>query len=230
MEFKYTSAKTVLAKLYSDLNLQLEVRVEDVLEWVCEGMEYIGVPAQYTDMEFEGEIDNYRMFLPCDLIMIKQVLVNGAVVNFSNHTAMRTLKVGHKNQAFNTPEVTYNQESGCLLLSIQRGKVRVFYLGLKTDSEGFPMVLDEIRYLDALINYVIFKVKKAEMFSGRISPQEFEYYKMDWEKARIRAATFASMPDPERAVSIGRQFQRLIPNISAHKQMFADYASLERSR
>ena len=92
------------------------------------------------------------------------------------------------------------------------------------------MVLDEIRYLDALINYVIFKVKKAEMFSGRISPQEFEYYKLDWEKARIRAATFASMPDPERAVSIGRQFQRLIPNISAHKQMFADYASLERSR
>ena len=42
MVYKHISAKTLISKLYSDLNLQLEVRVATIMEWVAEAMEYIG--------------------------------------------------------------------------------------------------------------------------------------------------------------------------------------------
>lgn len=230
---KFISAKAIIAKLYSDYNLQLEVRIADIMEWVGEATEWIGSSLQYVDKVIEKEVHDHRVYLPCDLVHIKQVLLNNKVINYSNHTILMTIQDEDdpKRNTYNTRESTYNIQNNCLLISSKRdAKVRIYYLGLNTDEEGFPMIVDNLRYIEAVIAYIMFKVKNAELFSGRITPQEAEYYRVNWEKGRVRAGSYLSMPSPEQAYSIGLQFQRLIPFISSHDLMFADYATMERSK
>jgi len=78
MNFRYTTSKRIIARLYSDFNLQFEARLADALEWIGEAMEYIGVTAQYVEKLYIVDINNHRGVLPCDLVVIRQV-VNGQI-------------------------------------------------------------------------------------------------------------------------------------------------------
>ena len=230
---RFISAQSVISKLYSDLNLQLEGRVADVMEWIGDAIEYIGVDMQYLDKVIEGEIHNYRYYLPCDLVTIKQVVLNNTVIHASNHTILSTIGSGQRvaKALYNTPLPTYTIQNNCLVLSVERGnKVTIYYKGLNLDEDGFPYIPSDIRYMDAVVNYIMYKAKNAEGFSGRISPQEVQYYKVEWEKSRIRAATELMMPTPEQTFGLGVQFQRLVQNISGADQMFRDYTSIEKTR
>lgn len=230
---RFISAQSVIAKLYSDLNLQMEIRVADVMEWIGDAIEYIGVDMQYLDKVIEGTVHNHRYFLPCDLVTIKQVLLNNTVIHASNHTIISTLPSGPRASKvlYNTPLPTYTVQNNCLVLSVERGaKIVIYYKGLNLDEEGFPYIPSDIRYMDAVVAYIMYKIKNAEGFSGRISPQEVQYYKVEWEKSRIRAASELMMPTPEQMFGLGVQFQRLVQNISGADQMFRDYTSIERTR
>ena len=231
-QYGYVSVNTIIAKVYRDLNLQLEARIADFMEWVAEAIEYIDATVQYIDKKTKTEdLKDYRYYLPCDLVEIKQVLINGSVVHFSNHTVLPTLSSNDKsNYQYNTNSNTYNRQDNCLILSTKRGKLQVFYLGLATDENGFPLIVNNIRYLDAVQAYIVSKIKYSELMSGRINPNEYEYYKQNWEQAKNKAASYISFPTPDNAISIGKQFQRLIPNINSSDSMFKDYATLERSK
>jgi hypothetical protein len=80
MIYKYTSSKTVIAKVFADLNLQEAVhRTSDFQEWIGEGLEKIGAVTQYIVKTAgkEGEpllvLDNYQAQLPFDFDKLIQV-------------------------------------------------------------------------------------------------------------------------------------------------------------
>lgn len=230
--YGYVSVNTLIAKLYRDFNLQLEGRIADFMEWVGEAVEYMDATVQYTKKKTSVDrFEDYRYYLPCDLVEIDQVLINSKVAFFSNHTVLGNIKNDKGNSIrYNTRDNTYNRQDNCLVLSLKKGTIEVFYLGLATDENGFPLIVNNVRYLDAIINFILYKIKFAEGVSGRISAQEVQFYKEQWESSRVRAVAYISMPTPDQAISIGKQFQRLIPNIKASNTMYDDYASLERSR
>lgn len=67
MVYKYTSSREVIAKIYSDLDVQEELhRITDIREWITEAIEKIGAFDQYVKKVAEFPVINYRVRLPID--------------------------------------------------------------------------------------------------------------------------------------------------------------------
>ena len=73
MNYKNISCKTVIAKVYRDLNLQEEERWQDMIEWIAEALKFIGANAQLIDKPAEICVDGFRGALPCDIYAINYV-------------------------------------------------------------------------------------------------------------------------------------------------------------
>lgn len=80
MVYKLVSIKRVIAKVFSDLDLQEGThRISDMIEWASEGVKKIGgFPALSTKITGKGglpllSITDYQAKLPCDLTSINQV-------------------------------------------------------------------------------------------------------------------------------------------------------------
>ena len=80
MLYKTTSVKRVIAKVFTDLDLQEgEHRVADMIEWAGEALEKIGAFPFFinkvtgTDGSPYLEVFNYQAKLPCDFHSLIQV-------------------------------------------------------------------------------------------------------------------------------------------------------------
>ena len=80
MIYKLTSIKSVIAKVFTDLDLQEEThRISDMIEWGGEALEKIGAYPYFVNKVtgLEGvpllEISNYQCKLPCDFYSLMQI-------------------------------------------------------------------------------------------------------------------------------------------------------------
>ena len=81
MIYNYTSSKQVIAKVFTDNDLQEGThRISDMVEWLGEGLEKIGAYAQYIPkvMGKGGlpllEVSNYQARLPFDFHRLGQMI------------------------------------------------------------------------------------------------------------------------------------------------------------
>jgi len=80
MIYKLTSVKSVIAKVFTDLDLQEEThRISDMIEWAGEALEKIGAFPYFVNKVtgLEGvpllELSNYQVKLPCDFYSLIQM-------------------------------------------------------------------------------------------------------------------------------------------------------------
>jgi hypothetical protein len=86
MLYKYTSAKTVIAKIITDLDLPEEnLLISDILEWISEGLEKIGAFPQFItrvtgrdDLPLL-ELSNFQTELPYDFHSLIQVSYSNSI-------------------------------------------------------------------------------------------------------------------------------------------------------
>ena len=230
MNFTFTSSKRVIAKLYSDYNLQVEARTADVIEWIGEASEYIGATAQFTNSYAELSIENHRAMLPCNFVEVNQVTQGNRVLTHAQKTAHVSLPDGnHTHKLFQEKNVYYIYDK-CIITSFESGKINLYYYGSNVDSEGYPLIPNTLRYIDAVISYIMMKVKTAECFSGRISPNELDYYKMDFEIKCQSAASQIAMPTVDQAIATGKRHQRIMQVIDYSDIMYSDNGTTQYSK
>lgn len=87
MIYKLTTVKSVISKVFTDLDLQEEThRVSDMIEWAGEALEKIGAFPYFVNKVtgLEGvpllEISNYQVKLPCDFYSIIQLTYSSSAV------------------------------------------------------------------------------------------------------------------------------------------------------
>lgn len=74
MIYKLTSIKEVISKIVRDLGLgESEIRYQDFIEWIGEGLKHIGAYPQFTEKEALVVIENYKGVLPCDFYQMIQL-------------------------------------------------------------------------------------------------------------------------------------------------------------
>jgi hypothetical protein len=78
MIYKTVSSKAVIAKVFRDLKPTTDNWVIDSVEWIGEGLEYIGYSAGLEKKASTVSISNHRSPLPCELVDIIQVEYNGS--------------------------------------------------------------------------------------------------------------------------------------------------------
>lgn len=76
--YKNTSSKTIIRKLFRDLNPSGDNWIDDAIEWVGEALEHIGASSQLEKNVCVISIKNFKGTLPSNLAYINQVAVNSA--------------------------------------------------------------------------------------------------------------------------------------------------------
>lgn len=74
MIYKMTTAKSVIAKVIADLNLEeKDIRITDISQWIGEAMEKIGAVTQLDHKVVVLPLKDYQVKLPCDLQKLDSV-------------------------------------------------------------------------------------------------------------------------------------------------------------
>lgn len=215
----YTSVNNVIGKVYRDLNFKDEDRIYDMVEWSAEALEQIGAYLQYVHKSDTLEVEGYRVGLPCDFHKIVAIEHEGEHLRYLSgdfdtyyHTNdsknLRTTGISGLGYTINSAFINTNFESG---------KITMSYLAIPVDSEGFPLIPDNVSYKEAIFWYIVMKL----MLGGFTHPnqQVFNYLMAEqrWHHYCSQARGKANMPNADMIESIKNSWNRLMPVMNDHK-------------
>lgn len=220
-QHRFVSIKEMIAKVYEDLNTQLELRHGAIITWIGEALEFIGATAQYIKRLETLKIKEFEAVLPCDFYMVEQISYKGIHLIGANQTVAPHIRKADRlelrdRQYRNTK--SYYIVGDKVVFGIRDGEAQLYYYAIQLDADGYPMIPDMIEYKDALLKYVIMKSKFAEYNSGRVSFAEYDAMSREWILARDRASACISMPTVDEMISYGKTYQRFIPLLLDHEQ------------
>lgn len=226
----FISSKSILTKVYRDLNLQTEDRFYDMLEWMFEALEGIGVPMYKIPKACTLTIEAYKARLPIDYNSDVQVEYNGlpllphsgtfgveSLFSSNTVTVPESVDNGLANLTNSNSGHYYEIVPGYIKTSFSSGEVNISYLALPVDSEGFPLIPDEYNCREALVWFIIYKLilggydHKVIKFNDAFSM---------WEKYCIQARSYANMPDLAQLEKLKIQHLSLVPNTQAYNSFF----------
>jgi hypothetical protein len=225
---KYTSIKEVISKVYRDLNITEERRWEDMIEWAAEALEQIGSFSQYVLKSEELTVYNNRASLPCDFYKIVQLAKGGQALTYLTGSFDTYYHTADSVNLGSTGEAGYTVNSAFFNFNFKEGKVFLSYLAVPTDKEGFPLIPDAISFKEAIVSYIVMKLKYSEYISGTYNPNQYRMLVQEWNHFCGQARGVANMPSLDEMESIKNQWIRLVPEMSRNQGLFNGLNSGER--
>lgn len=122
----------------------------------------------------------------------------------------------------NCDDATYTLNDNFIFTSFKDTfKVLIAYKAFPIDTNGFPLVPDDIKYKQAVQTYVRMKVDYILWRRGDIARDIFEYSEREWMWYVGAAGTKARIPSYDSMESMKNSILRLIPRINQHQNFFA---------
>lgn len=220
-EVQFTSIQRVLDNLKDDENMQ-NLTLEQVVRHTIRFMEKFGYPKFYEDKQEDVEIHEFRGLLPCDLINIIQVkdTRNGLCMRsmtdsfLPKEPEVEMRPIGPMGPLGGYPyEGSFKTQGRVIYVSFPEGKVTVAYKATKVDDDGFPMLIDNEVYLDALEAYITLKVYTAKFRAGKIAAGILQEVQQSYAVAAKLLETEFTTPSYSEAESMTRYFNSLIPRV-----------------
>jgi len=256
MIYNLVSCKKVLAKVFSDLDLQEGThRVSDMLEWLGEGLKKIGsFPQMVTKVTGKEEtplllMEDYQAKLPVDLYSINQVSysvniqgpfypMRASSGSYSNNHVVTTqygtnsqstpstVPSGESNTIFSV-DYQYSINGGYIKTNIRDGYLLISYQAIPTDTDGYPLVPDDESFFEALYWYINMKLMYPKWVAGQIRDAVYYDAKSSWNYYRKQAYGNAMMPNGDQLETIKNVWIRLIPEINADKSFYSTIGEQE---
>ena len=206
MVYSYTSAKQVIAKVLADNDSQEAThRIPDMVEWIGEALEKIGAfPTLATNVTGkEGipllEVTNYQVQLPTGLHGIIQASytptgeapfypMRAATGSYDSNRGTTiedglggyTTEEEVSNETAFDRDLTYVTTLNYMKLNVYEGYVLLAYTSIPVDDDGFPLVPDDISFLDALYWYINMKLIYPKWVEGRIRDAVYFDARSSW--------------------------------------------------
>ena len=140
--------------------------------------------------------------------------------SFANHSQYTTDLVAANSLPFTTGKNDYYYtDMGTINTSFSDGTLIVYYRGVKTDDDGFPMIPDNQNYKQALYWYC-----RAMMIGAGWEDKAFTYSDCfeQWERIYApRASAEIRMPSPEQMEKRINTFVRFIPHQGYYDNFFS---------
>jgi hypothetical protein len=158
----YVSVHTIIAKVFSDLDLQeTSHRLIDLINWAGEAVEKIGAVRQlHFKKTGEDGLDNikvkdYHAKLPRDLFKLATVTYSPQKEEpdsntrwFPMRTTTNTFKSGPSDNL--TSDYTYFLKPGWININRRDGWLKLAYYVFPTDNDGYPLIPDTATYQEAV--------------------------------------------------------------------------------
>lgn len=224
MVHKYISSKNIIAKVYSDFNLQKSLDENTLIEWIAEALEYMEVRMYLQQRSEEVEIKNFKGLIPCDYHSTNQVEYCNVGMVGSQKTRLPNIDgesyyVNNGNYTIQYPYIHVD--------FVKDGNVTLHYNAIPVDKEGYPLVPDNVQTRDACMKYIHYKIKYAGWVAQEVDTTIYDYIKNEWYAAADKARGHNAMLDPDHWQGIAQGWQRLIPNVLDHRELYATRSGLQ---
>lgn len=242
-EIQYTSISRVLDNLKDDENMQ-NLTLEQVVRHTLRFMEKFGFPRLYTDNMAEVEIHEFRGVLPCDLISIIQVrdtktdICLRAMTDSFNPGIEMEAGIKDRNKPYKVPyreevfhhEMSFKTQGRIIYTSFPEGKVEIAYKAIKVDEDGFPMLIDNEVYLDALEAYITLRIYTNKFRAGKIAQGILHEVQQSYAVAAKLLETEFSTPSISEFEALSRIWNSLIPRVKEFDRSFKNLGDREYIR
>ena len=118
-------------------------------------------------------------------------------------------------------EEEYSIDHPYIRTSFKCGYVCMAYIAQPLDANGFPMIPDEVSYIEAVKRYLIYKIRYPEFIRGQLPGQIFMKLEQDWHWYCAQARNKTRMPDTvDKLQNLLDQRNRLIPKHTRYYGFF----------
>jgi hypothetical protein len=226
MIYQLTTIDAVLSKIVRDLGLgEQEVPVQDFIEWMAEGLKHIGSYYQFTEKAADIDIEGFKGELPCDFYKAIRILDGycnyyhdnneSLITKETNLTDLKSEVEGIKfsNKDFN---ITHN----VITVAYQTGTIKLQYLALPVDGNGYPMVPDDVSYFDALFWRVTYQLCLRGHNFKRKELNDLTFVKKKWDFYCTQARANANMPDGDMLERLKNNWLRFKLDTNQYNKLF----------
>lgn len=249
-EIQYTNIRRVLDDLM-DHPLLRDLTLEQVVRHTVRFISLHGYPRLYQDKMATVGIKDFRGLLPCDLISIIQVRDLGTGTCLRSMTDSFTPGMRPKpeikardvlnnvkpiTEEYIPPmrdsmdEMSFKTQGRMIFTSFLKGEVEIAYKSIPVDDDGFPLLIDNETYLNALESYIKVKVftvlyDTGKIQSGILSNAQTEYA---WAARQVQQEFL--MPSLSEMESLTRYLNTMIKPTTSFDQGFRHLGDREYLR
>lgn len=224
----HISIKSVIAKLYRDLNLSTEIAESDVIEWIAEALDYIGGFGQLETKVDYLEIDNFKGKRPLDLHQIIYISYNNKPLYYTGKSLANNVFCKECKIPLCCGTYNFYVNDSYIITDIEKGKICLEYYAIPTDDEGYPLIPDNVYYMKALTAYVTKMLDYQNWRKGLIPDKIFQHSEKEWMFYVGAAKGSANMPSLSQLENIKNILVRLIPKTNEFQGMFKNLHSPEK--
>lgn len=120
-----------------------------------------------------------------------------------------------------TEDYTYIITSNYIKTNQETGYIMLAYQAIPTDKEGYPLIPDDVSFIEALYWYVVMKLLYPQWKQGSIRDAVYYDARRSWNYYCKQAYGNALMPNKDQLESIKNTWLRLVPEISEHTTAFS---------
>lgn len=235
-EIRYTNIRRVLDNL-TEHPLLRDLTLEQAVKYAIRFISIHGYPRLYEDKIEDVEIHEFRGILPCDLISIIQVkdLKSGICLRAMTDNFAPGMRPepphpmeSHKDLLHNVhprrdlyipptyrhmEELSFKTQGRIIYTSFPEGVVQIAYKSIPVDEDGFPLLIDNETYLNALEDYIKMKVFTVKFDTGKISAGVLQNAQTDYAIAAKELQVEYTTPSVSEAEAISRMMTALIPRV-----------------
>ena len=238
------SGKQIVSKIFADLNIKEgPTRIADIIEWISEAVEKIGSVKQLkriisgVDDAPYLEIKGHQASLPSDLFRLNQV-----AYSHSGNGDWRPMKIS--TSSFNAwpskrpseqiddsitdrpldsdteHDLVYSIKPGYINTSVNQGFLKISYDAIPVDEDGYPLIPDNISFVEAVYWYVVMKLKYPDYLSGKMTTDRYHDIRRSWNFYCKQAYGESMMPTVDEMDSIKDSWLRLVPEVNEHDSFY----------
>lgn len=248
-EIRYTSINRILDELLRHPMLS-DLTLEQAVSYTVNFIGINGLPMMYQDKVDSVEIHQFRGTLPCDVIQINQVkdtksglCLRSMTDNFPealnpdpkqpcvdplNNMRGKDWYIPEGHHPFD--EMAFKTQGRIIFTTFPEGMVEVSYKALPVDDDGFPLLIDNPVFIEALKAYI-----KQEMFTikfdmGNIAASVLQNAQTEycWRVGQLNSEFM--IPSVSEMESIARAFNTMIPKMREFDSSFKNLGNREYLR
>lgn len=152
--------------------------MEQAIQYTLDFIGTFGFPELYEDKQAQVTICDYRGKLPCDLIEV--IMVKDCRTDVPLRSMTGVFNPGGRLYNHLQHEPQFKIQGRVIITSFPKGDVIIAYKAIPVDDEGYPLLVDNSKYMKALELYV-----KCQMFTqlfdlGKVTPQVLQHTEQEY--------------------------------------------------
>lgn len=208
---QYTNIRVILDDLIQHELLQ-DITLEQVVGYTIKFNGIFNIPQLYTTKEADIQIKDYKGDLPCDLISVVQVM------DMQDNVCIPTISGTFMNP--NSMERGFKTQGMTIYTTFKEGDIKLSYRAIPVDDEGYPLILDNEKYKNALELYIK-KDRFTKYFdSGKLNQGVLQNTQQEYAWAAGQLSEELKMPSYSEWENISNAHNQLLQKTGEFKKHF----------